>query len=89
LPRSNALTRKVANEAANILFQATGSIARFLPCDTGKLRGFGWSIRARLANFWRRKMSAVEMINHEAGIEGRWFTLVLSEFNLSKKDIEQ
>jgi len=24
-----------------------------------------------------------------AGIEGRWFTLVLSEFNLTKKDISQ
>lgn len=24
-----------------------------------------------------------------AGIEGRWFTLVLSEFNLSKKDVFQ
>jgi hypothetical protein len=24
-----------------------------------------------------------------AGVEGRWFTLVLSEFNLSKKDVMQ
>lgn len=24
-----------------------------------------------------------------AGVEGRWFTLVLSEFNLSKKDVTQ
>ena len=24
-----------------------------------------------------------------AGIEGRWFTLVLSEFNLTKKDVIQ
>jgi len=24
-----------------------------------------------------------------AGVEGRWFTLVLSEFNLSAKDVKQ